>query len=75
MKRCARSKHSPAMDAFRDRFRGLAGLAVLPVPGPFDEAILPLVAALLFAFYRDAMRDAWRGTESERIADRNVVPS
>jgi hypothetical protein len=38
-------------------------------------AILPLVAALLFAFYRDAMRDAWRGTKSERIADRNAVPS
>jgi hypothetical protein len=42
--------------------RGLAGLGVLPMPGPFDEAIPLFVAALLFAFYRDSMRDAWRAT-------------
>jgi hypothetical protein len=51
--------------------RWLAVLGLMPVPGPFDEAILLVVAGLLFAFYRDAMLDAWRraglptGTDSE----------
>jgi hypothetical protein len=40
--------------------RWLAGLALLPVPGPFDEAVLLLVAPLLLAFHREPMRDAWR---------------
>jgi hypothetical protein len=39
--------------------RGLAAAGLLPVPGPIDEAILLLVAAILFAFYRDRLRDAW----------------
>jgi hypothetical protein len=34
-----------------------AGL--LPVPGPFDEAVLLIGAAVLFVFYRPSMRDAW----------------
>jgi hypothetical protein len=42
--------------------RALAGFGLLPVPGPFDEVLLVLVAILLFAFYRDSMRDAWRAT-------------
>jgi hypothetical protein len=50
--------------AVRDRriprpLRWLAGLALLPVPGPFDEAVLLLVAMPLFAFYRRPLRDAW----------------
>jgi hypothetical protein len=40
--------------------RWLAGLALLPVPGPFDEAVLLLIAPILFLFYRDPMRDAWQ---------------
>jgi hypothetical protein len=40
--------------------RWIAGLALLPIPGPFDEAVLLLVAVLLFVFYREHMRDAWR---------------
>jgi hypothetical protein len=39
--------------------RWLAGLALLPVPGPFDEAVLLLIAPILFVFYRQPMRDAW----------------
>jgi hypothetical protein len=39
--------------------RWLGGLALLPVPGPFDEAVLLLVAAPLFVFYRRHLRDAW----------------
>jgi hypothetical protein len=39
--------------------RWLAGLALLPIPGPFDEAVLLLVAPFLFVFYREALRQAW----------------
>jgi len=40
--------------------RWLALLGLLPVPGPFDETVLFLVGVLLWAFYRDRMREAWR---------------
>ena len=40
--------------------RWLAGLALLPVPGPFDEAVLLIVAPILLAFHRGPMREAWR---------------
>jgi hypothetical protein len=40
--------------------RWLAGLALLPIPGPFDEAVLLILAPILFAFYRAPMREAWR---------------
>jgi hypothetical protein len=39
--------------------RWLATLSLLPVPGPFDEAVLLVVGLLLFAFYRDPLREAW----------------
>ena len=38
----------------------LAALGLLPVPGPFDEAVLLVVAAVLFAFKRDVLREAWQ---------------
>jgi hypothetical protein len=40
--------------------RWLAGLAALPIPGPFDEAVLLVLAPVLLAFYREPLRDAWR---------------
>ena len=40
--------------------RWLAAAGLLPVPGPFDEALLLLVAAILFVFYRPQLRDAWK---------------
>ena len=40
--------------------RWLGGLALLPVPGPFDEAVLLVVAAILFVFYRPELRQAWQ---------------
>jgi hypothetical protein len=40
--------------------RWLAAVGLLPVPGPFDEAVLVLVGALLFAFHRESLGDAWR---------------
>jgi hypothetical protein len=39
--------------------RGVAILGLLPVPGPFDEAVLIVVGILLFAWRREALRDAW----------------
>jgi len=39
--------------------RWLAGIALLPVPGPFDEAVLLVIAPILFVFYRRPMREAW----------------
>lgn len=40
--------------------RWIAALALLPIPGPFDEAVLLLVSVPLFVFYREPLRDAWR---------------
>jgi hypothetical protein len=43
--------------------RWLAAFAVLPIPGPVDEAVLLLVAPLLWIFHREAMRDAWQASD------------
>jgi len=40
--------------------RWLALLGLLPIPGPFDEAILLVLAPILFVFHRQPMREAWR---------------
>jgi hypothetical protein len=40
--------------------RGLAALGLAPIPGPFDEAVLLVVAAILWLGYRDRLRAAWR---------------
>lgn len=39
--------------------RWLAAVGLLPVPGPFDEAVLLLVALILFVFYRPQLLEAW----------------
>ena len=39
--------------------RGLAAFAVLPIPGPVDEAALLLVGVLLWVFHRDSLKEAW----------------
>ena len=39
--------------------RGLAAFGVLPIPGPFDEVALLVVGAILWAFYRELLREAW----------------
>jgi hypothetical protein len=40
--------------------RGLAAVGLAPIPGPFDEVVLLLVAAILWLGYRDRLRAAWR---------------
>jgi hypothetical protein len=40
--------------------RGLAAIGVAPIPGPFDEVVLLVVAAILWIGYRDRLRAAWR---------------
>jgi hypothetical protein len=40
--------------------RWLIALGALPVPGPFDEALLLVLAVILALFYRAPLRDAWR---------------
>lgn len=40
--------------------RWLGALGVAPIPGPFDEIVLVLVAAVLFVFYRGRLRRAWQ---------------
>ena len=39
--------------------RWVAGIGLLPIPGPVDEAVLVLVAPVFLVFYREPMRDAW----------------
>jgi hypothetical protein len=43
--------------------RWLAALGLLPIPGPFDEAVLLFVALILFVFYRRELQQAWRDAE------------
>jgi hypothetical protein len=40
--------------------RGLAAVGIAPIPGPFDEVVLLVVAAILWLGYRDRLRAAWR---------------
>jgi hypothetical protein len=40
--------------------RGLAAFGVLPIPGPIDEVVLLIVGFLMWVFYRDSLREAWR---------------
>jgi hypothetical protein len=46
-------------DGIPKPLRWLAAIGLLPVPGPFDEAVLVLVAAILYVFYRPQLRAVW----------------
>jgi hypothetical protein len=39
--------------------RWIAGIALLPIPGPVDEVVLILIAPVFFILYRKPMREAW----------------
>jgi hypothetical protein len=43
--------------------RWLAVFGLAPIPGPVDEAVLLVVAAILFVFYRRELQQAWRDAE------------
>jgi hypothetical protein len=47
-------------DALPRWLRALAVIGIAPIPGPFDEAVLLVVAAILWLGYRDRLRTAWR---------------
>ena len=49
--------------------RWLAALGLAPIPGPFDEAVLLLVALILYVFYRQELRQAWRDAASDDRRD------
>jgi hypothetical protein len=48
------------------RWGGALGL--LPIPGPFDEFVLVLVASVLWLFYRNQLTEAWKQADSVRSA-------
>lgn len=61
MKRTARAVRLLLRDGGLPRWlRGLAAVGLAPVPGPFDEAVLVVVAAILWLRYRERLRAAWR---------------
>ena len=39
--------------------RWVAGLALLPIPGPFDEIVLLLITPVFVVFFRGPMREVW----------------
>lgn len=40
--------------------RWVGAIAMLPIPGPLDEAVLLLLAPVLFVRYREPTKQAWR---------------
>lgn len=61
MRRTARAVRILVRDDALPRWlRALAAVGVAPIPGPFDEAVLLVVAAILWLGYRDRLRAAWR---------------
>jgi hypothetical protein len=60
-RRAVRAVRILARDGSLPRWlRALAAVGVAPIPGPFDEAVLLVVAAILWLGYRDRLRAAWR---------------
>ena len=61
LRRIARAVRLVLRDGGLPRWlRALAAVGIAPVPGPFDEIVLLLVAAALWLGYRDRLRAAWR---------------
>ena len=73
MRRTLRAVRILARDGGLPRWlRGLAAVGIAPIPGPFDEAVLLVVAAILWLGYRDRLRAAWRDAGSTSKIVRNV---
>ena len=61
LKRTLRAVRIAATDKRIPRpLRSLAALGLAPIPGPFDEVLLVIIAVPLVLFYREPLRDAWR---------------
>ena len=61
VKRTARAVRLLARDGRLPRWlRGLAAVGLAPVPGPFDEIVIVVVAEFLWLGYRERLRAAWR---------------
>jgi len=61
VKRLARAVRLLVRDGKLPRWlRGLAAIGLAPLPGPFDELVLLIVAAILWLGYRERLRAAWR---------------
>jgi hypothetical protein len=61
MRRAARAVRLLLRDGGLPRWlRGLAAFGVAPLPGPVDEIVLVVVAAILWLGYRERLRAAWR---------------
>ena len=60
LKRTLRAVKIAATDRRIPRpLRGLAALGLAPIPGPFDEVLLLIVAIPLALFYREPLAEAW----------------
>jgi len=61
LRRIVRAVRLLARDGGLPRWlRGLAAVGLAPIPGPVDELVLLVVAAVLWLGYRDRLRAAWR---------------
>jgi len=61
LKRAFRAVRIAATDSRIPRpLRWLGALGLAPVPGPFDEVLLLIVAVPLVLFYREPLLEAWR---------------
>jgi hypothetical protein len=60
MRRTLRAVRLLARDGGLPRWlRALAAVGIAPIPGPVDEGVLLVVAAILWLGYRDRLRAAW----------------
>ena len=48
--------------------RWLAALGLAPIPGPFDEALLLVVAIPLALFYRGPLAEAWSRADNPDLS-------
>jgi hypothetical protein len=61
VRRTARAVKLLAKDGRIPRpLRGAAAFGLLPLPGPLDEAVLLVVAAVLWLLYRERLSESWR---------------
>ena len=49
--------------------RWLTALGLAPIPGPFDEIMLLIVAVPLALFYRGPLKEAWQRAAEPRAVD------